>query len=341
MVNILTYNDIRAWAPSVTQLQNSDGVTIDYVWSDSARLAVQVALATDRALLLRGEPGIGKTSLAEAAATELGWRFYRHTTTSRTEASDTLWRLDLVRRLGDAQVGSTALKPDVAYVEPREFWWAFDRASAFSRGAQTDEVNIPAANEPNAEVNQNRSPNHAVVLVDEIDKADPSVPNDMLELLSERQFCVENVMPIRRIKWCAPSDYLPPLLILTTNEERDLPEAFLRRCIVHTLTWPGEGITDINQRGREREFLLKVVKNHWQSLGGKWDKGANDMVNLLVGRIEEERCAALESGQRKPGLAELIDAVRAVRRFGIAQGDALWGDVLRMVWRKAPDPTEV
>jgi MoxR-like ATPase len=131
------------------------------------------------------------------------------------------------------------------------------------------------------------------------------------------------------------------LLILTTNEERDLPEAFLRRCIVHTMTWPGERAIDEQQRSNERTFLFKVVEKHWMSLGGEWDKAAGDIVNLLITRIEDERRAASERGQRKPGLAELIDAVRAVRRFGISQTDALWGDVLRLVWRKTPDSNEV
>jgi len=338
---INTHGDVRAWTPTSTKVKAADGATIDYVWSKEARLAVQVALVTGRALLLRGEPGIGKTTRAEAVAADLNWRYYRHTTTSRTEASNALWHFDVVKRLADAQLGTDHLRADVAYVEPREFWWAFDRASAFRRGATEAEIGIPPAEEPNADVNRHRSNLNAVVLVDEIDKADPSVANDMLELLAERRFRVEDITPSRPIAWQGADGDLAPLLVLTTNEERDLPEAFLRRCIVHTMKWPSDAAENPEKQTQARDHILQIVASHWATLGGVWDEAARGTANLLVDRIEGERHSARERGSRKPGLAELIDAVRAIHRFGITTSDPLWDDVLRLVWRKSPDEQEI
>jgi MoxR-like ATPase len=325
---IKTYEDVRTWKPEATPLAGPGDSTYSYMWSDATRLAVQVALVTGRALLLRGEPGIGKTTLAEAAAATLGWRYYRHTTTSRTEATQILWSVDVVRRLADAQRSRDDLPPEASYLEPRELWWAFDPDSARRRGARADEKGIPDAEDPNAQVNSERSPLHAVVLVDEIDKADPAVANDMLEVLAERRFRVTGVSPPRQIQWRAQEGMLAPLLVLTTNEERDLPEAFLRRCIVHTMTWPAD------EAGRQ--FILDVLAAHL----GSHDGSTADIASVLLQRIGEEREKAHHRGQRKPGLAELIDAVRAVRHFNVTSKDKLWKELLRLAWQKTPDANE-
>ena len=110
-----------------------------YVMSDDIDLAVRVTLATGRPLLLRGDPGSGKSSLAAYIARQRGWRYYEHVVTSRTQARDLLWTFDSVRRLADAQVlqGGATLS-DYDYVEPGVLWWAMARDSAWRRGAPDD-----------------------------------------------------------------------------------------------------------------------------------------------------------------------------------------------------------
>src|SRR6476661_3688380 len=108
-----------------------------YVYDPRLKLAVDVALATGRPLLIEGEPGSGKSSLAAFAARNMDWRYYEHVVSSRTRASDLLWRFDTVRRLADAQAraGGGAELNDYNYIEPGVLWWAFDRESATRRGA--------------------------------------------------------------------------------------------------------------------------------------------------------------------------------------------------------------
>src|SRR6185437_14263490 len=113
-----------------------------YVLDDQLRLAVDVALATGRPLLLRGEPGSGKSSLAAFLARNLGWRYYEHVVSSRTTAQDLLWSFDSMRRLADASApgheGGPAGLDDASYTEPGVMWWALDRESALRRGRPAD-----------------------------------------------------------------------------------------------------------------------------------------------------------------------------------------------------------
>jgi hypothetical protein len=121
---------------------------------DPPRLAAQVAIITDRPLLLRGDPGVGKSSLAAFIARDRNWRYYEHTVTARTEATDLLWTFDAVRKLGDASLlasrGPGAKLDDHDYVKPGELWWAFDPASAKRRGAESDGAwNVVVLGHPN------------------------------------------------------------------------------------------------------------------------------------------------------------------------------------------------
>ena len=133
---------------------------------DPLRLAVSVALATDRPLLLRGDPGVGKSSIAAFIARENNWRYYEHEITARTEVTDLLWAFDAVRKLGDATIlpslGPDASLDDHDYVEPRQLWWAFNKDSARNRGADGAVRRIAA--EPLADINKDRSDEGAVVL---------------------------------------------------------------------------------------------------------------------------------------------------------------------------------
>lgn len=186
-------------------------------------LAINVALATKRPLLVRGLPGSGKSSLAVSIARLQGWRYYQHVITSHTAAQDLLWRFDAVRRLGDAQAQRDVSDP-TPYIEPGVLWWAIDPTSARRRGAPTGAAVTHPAKDPDTDSTHPR----AVVLLDEIDKADPDVPNNLLVPLGSFEFDVELEQLHCHVQ-AAEASW--PLVMITTNGERELPAAFLRRCI--------------------------------------------------------------------------------------------------------------
>jgi len=191
-----------------------------YVMSAEVELAVRVALATGRPLLLRGDPGSGKSSLAAFVARQREWRYYEHVVTSRTQARDLLWTFDSVRRLADAEARRDI--NDFNYVQPGVLWWAFARNSARCRGAPAENA-VSEPPEQSAETNAERSPDHAVVLIDEIDKADPDMPNGLLVPLGSSEFVVTDInTPVRTQP---PRGDLDPresrhLVVITINEER-------------------------------------------------------------------------------------------------------------------------
>ena len=219
---------------------------------DSAQ-AIRAALASRRPLLVRGEPGVGKTQLAAAAAKVLKRPLVARVVDSRTESRDLLWTFDAVMRLADAQAASSFLPArgrsgsgpgesstqqpsftkqdirralDVAdYVRPGPLWWAFDWDSALYQSTRSGTT-------PPAHVKEDDPKNGRVVLIDEIDKADTDVPNGLLEALGAGQFTPQGrIEPVRIIE---PF----PLVVITTNEERVLPAAFVRRCFVLHLGLP-------------------------------------------------------------------------------------------------------
>lgn len=282
--------------------------------------AVNAASAAQRPLLVRGEPGVGKTQLAEAAAIELQRAFVRFTVDARTESRDLLWRFDAVQRLAQAQLYAASKKswkevePELAernFVRPGPLWWAFyaETAKKANRGA------MPLDDPENAA----RASNGWVVLIDEIDKAESDVPNGLLEALGSGQFTPFGYEEPIRITG------EPPLIILTTNEERTLPNAFLRRCLVLELRLPAKDedlVTYLVARGRA----------HFSQL-------TTDEVLLEAARqLASDRKAANEQGHNpKPGQAEYLDLIRAV--IELAEGDiskhsALIGKVAHFALKK-------
>jgi MoxR-like ATPase len=168
-----------------------------YIFSEAAVIAVEVALVTQRPLLVAGPPGCGKSRLAETVAAVLQWNFLHQTITSRTRVEQLTVDVDHLRRLNDAQraarpdarSNSRALERDEEYYNPGIFWWAFNPASASRRGLPAN-VGKPrvAARCGGVERRPASEPQHTVLLIDEIDKAEPDLPNDLLEPLDRRSF---------------------------------------------------------------------------------------------------------------------------------------------------------
>lgn len=268
-----------------------------HVIDEDSILAIDAALATGRPLLVRGEPGTGKSQLARAAAEVLGRAFVPHAVDSRTETRDMLWSVDAVARLAEAQVMGALHDVDQAevrrridvseFVHPGALWWAFDWASA---RAQAERAGVAEPITPNDWL-----PEHgAVVLVDEIDKADVSIPNGLLDALGHGRFDV----PGRREPVSMRDRNRPPLVVITTNEERGLPDAFLRRCLVLHLALPEETSALI-------EALLTCGRAHFV---GRSKRVLTRAAELLA----KDRDDLRRQGLAPPGRAEYLDLVRAV-----------------------------
>jgi|tagenome__1003787_1003787.scaffolds.fasta_scaffold20474825_1 MoxR-like ATPase len=279
-----------------------------YVYDDDITLAVNVALAAGRPLLVRGHPGTGKSSLARSVAGLLGWRFLAITVSSRTSARDLQWSFDTVARLADAQAlpPGAELPPRGWYVLPGVLWWAFDPESAARRGltGQPGEGFAPAVDPSPI----NRDASHAVVLIDEIDKADPDVPNDLLVPLGSYQFRVEDGPPVRARR--------PPLVIITTNEERELPRAFLRRCVILPLRSPGT------------DRLTAIARAHFPHLGAA-------LVSDVQKAYVEIRARKIEAGEQPPSVAEFLDALAACDGLGLTPAHPRWTDLSALLLAKA------
>jgi MoxR-like ATPase len=303
-----------------------------YVLSGQIDLAVRVALATGRPLLLRGDPGSGKSSLAAYVARDRGWRYYEHVVTSRTQARDLLWTFDNVRRLADAEArrGRGAPLNDYDYTEPGVLWWAFARGSALRRGAPDHVALAGAAVEQDAGTNAARSAEHAVVLIDEIDKADPDLPNGLLVPLGSNEFVVtETNTVIRSVARGEESEEAGTsrhLVIITTNEERALPQAFLRRCVVLWLKHPDE------------DGLKEIARSHLQTYDGEFTEDDKALAAALAAEVIKVREAAGQQGLRPPSTAEYLDALRACRALHISVGGADWASLRGLTLVKPQQP---
>ena len=289
-----------------------------HVFDEAQVHAVNMALAAGRPLLVRGEPGTGKSQLARAAAVGLKRALVSTVVHAGTEARDLTYSLDAVERLARAQllgalnVESERVMESMAvtnFLSPGPLWWAFDWESALAV-AEDERPALPA---PDC------SPENGVVLlIDEIDKADVDVPNGLLEALGNASFEV----PDRKDRIEARAD---PLVILTTNEERALPDAFLRRCLVLHLRLPAES-------GELIEWLVERGAAHFAAIDETVRRRA---AELLV----EDRAKAADAGLSPPGQAEYLDLLRAVaaRAKGAQAQKDLIEKIAAFAYRKHPE----
>lgn len=286
------------------------------------RLAIHAALAAGRPLLVRGEPGTGKSQLARAAAHARGWAFVHHTVDALTEPRDLLWTVDSVARLAEAQVAGVAraggeeavkvAREQVAiegFVQPGALWWAFDWAKASE---------LPRRGACVAMGDAEQAARGVVLLIDELDKADESVPNGLLDALASQRFpgpAGEEVVARTQ-----------PLVVITTNEERALPAAFLRRCLVLQLHVPDDD-------DALRAYLLQRARVHFEHVD-------QAVLDRAAGLLSEDRAEAKQLGLSAPGLAEYLDLIRAVTTLhpsDAAAQEGLLKEVAEFALRKHPE----
>lgn len=221
----------------------------NYVATDDLKLAVNAALTLQRPLLIKGEPGTGKTMLAEEVAAALNMPLLQWHIKSTTKAQQGLYEYDAVSRLRDSQLGDERVRDIHNYIVKGVLWQAF------------------TADEP------------VVLLIDEIDKADIEFPNDLLRELDRMEFYVYET----REMVCAKHR---PLVIITSNNEKELPDAFLRRCFFHYIKFP------------DKDTMKKIVDVHFPNL-------KNDLLTQALQTFFEVREVA--GLKKKPSTSELID----------------------------------
>ncbi|GAB2581409.1 AAA family ATPase [Kribbella endophytica] len=294
-----------------------------YIVTSEIVTALKVALLTGRPLLLGGPPGCGKSSLASYVARNLGVEYFEFVTTDDARSADLTWHLDSVRRLGDAQAkkldqgaGRASIAP---YIEPGPLWWALNRDSAAVRGldkAPADQPGFEPARPPRLLADHQIDREGAVLLIDEIDKADSAFCNGLLVPLGSRQAFVPPLDLTVSPPLTAPS--WSPLTIVTTNNERDLPEAFLRRCVVLRLPGPGA------------DQLMEIVSRHFRDLSIE--------VHAVVAELAEQ-VAGGPADERPVSTAEFLDLVKVIEH--LSETGRLDNDILAIVKRITLDKHEL
>ena len=202
-----------------------------YVADSDLMLAVNAAITLQRPLLVKGEPGTGKTQLAMEVASALGAPMVEWHIKSTTKAQQGLYEYDAVARLRDAQLGDPGAADIARYIRPGKLWEAFTCAD------------------------------RAVLLIDEVDKADIEFPNDLLRELDRMEFYVYETQQLVQAK-------SRPIVIITSNNEKELPDAFLRRCFFHYIRFPDEetlrAIVEVHYPGLKQDLLREALAAFFQ-----------------------------------------------------------------------------
>jgi MoxR-like ATPase len=229
--------------------------TNNYVASRDLQMAVNAAISLQKPLLIKGEPGTGKTLLAFEVAKSLNKKIYTWHVKSTSKAQQGLYEYDAVARLRDSQLGDEKVKDIAHYINKGPVWNAFE------------------------------SEEQVVLLIDEIDKADIEFPNDLLLELDKMEFyCYElqkTIIAKHR-----------PIIIITSNNERDLPDAFLRRCFFHFISFP------------DKEIMQAIVDVHFPNIGSKLVEEAMRVFYSL---------RDVNNLKKKPSTSELIDWLRLLQ----------------------------
>lgn len=220
-----------------------------YISTDELSMAVDAAVKLERPLLIKGEPGTGKTMLAEEVAKSLGSKLIPWHIKSTTKAQQGLYEYDAVTRLRDSQLGDERVNDIRNYIKKGKLWEAF----------QAEE--------------------RVVLLIDEIDKADIEFPNDLLQELDRMEFFVYETGETVKAA-------IRPVIIITSNNEKELPDAFLRRCFFHYINFP------------DRETMQQIVDVHHPNIKGNLVKEAMDIF------FDVRKVPGLK---KKPSTSELID----------------------------------
>ena len=223
--------------------------TSDYISTKDLTIAVNAAITLERPLLVKGEPGTGKTELAKQVASSLGLEIFEWSIKSTTRAQQGLYEYDAVSRLRDSQIGDQNVSDISKYIKKGKIWNSFE------------------------------SNNKSVLLIDEIDKADVEFPNDLLQELDKMEFYVYETGELVQSK-------NRPIVIITSNNEKELPDAFLRRCFFHYIQFP------------DNETLSKIIKVHFPDI-------KKALLDRALTRFFEIR--ETPGLKKKPSTSEILD----------------------------------